>query len=350
MFDDSYLLPIDKLVESVQKDKSILDNIKKSIDGNNKNLANMIKNGITKIYKDSPEVLASDVPSVGHIVRTGLLVGTSVAIHPLLGIFTLIADMVIKDNVDSKCIDKYISKYESEINKVNRQIDKTKDTKKKEVLQKHLEDLENGLSNLESKRDDLKDEDKGLIVTKMKEINNESVIYEEALRIFRENTYHLNEEQFNYLINEENDYILDEAKFITNIKKAVTRKEKKMDKWFNDTAKEIKYKLNNGKREEIVEGAFPKVSKLVKRAILLGATWAINPAISAITAITMIAISKAGTESERKKLLTELGHELEMVEEKIKDADSNGDKEKKYELMRLKQKLQTNRDKVKRYI
>ena len=349
MFDDSYLLPINELVESVQKDSSILKDIKKSIDTKNKNMANTLKNGVIKIYKDSPEVLASDVPSVGHLVRTGLLVGVSVAIHPLLGIFTLIADMVIKDSVDRKCLDKYISKYRSEIDSVNRQIDKTKNEKKKELLKKHLQDLEDGLSELELKRDSLDDEDKGIVVSKMKEINNESVIFEEALRMFRENVYQLSDEQFEYLISG-NDYLLDEAKFITNIKKAVTRKEKKMDKWFNDTAREIKNKMANGKREEIVEGSFPKVSKLIKRAIILGATWAINPAISAITAFTMVVLSKAGTEAERKKLLTELGHELEMVEEKIKDADSVGDKEKKYELMRLKQKLQTNRDKVKRYI
>lgn len=348
MFDEDYLLSIDKLVESVQKDKSILDDIHRAIKDKRKDISNIIKNGAINIYKDSPEVLASDVPSLGHIVRLVFSVGITTTIHPLFGLFTLIADMAIKDNVDRKCIDKYISKYESEIRKVNSQIEKTKNNKKREDLEKHLKDLEEGLSNLEDKRDQLDDTDSGLVSPRMKELAADESTLIEALDMFRYNTLHLTDEQFEFLISD--DDILDESKFIKNIKKAITRREKRMDKWFNDTYKDIRNKSYNEKRNDMVENNIPRVSKMIKRALGLGAAWAINPAIAALSAIVMVAVSKAGTEKTRKRLLAEINHELELVEEKIKDADANSDKEQKYELMRAKQKLQTNRDKIKRYI
>ena len=91
-------------------------------------------------------------------------------------------------------------------------------------------------------------------------------------------------------------------------------------------------------------------SKLIRRAISLGVSFAISPALAAINFITHYAISKRCKEQERKRILLELNRELEIVEEKIKDADSNGDKDKKYNLMRIRQKLQIDRDRIKGYI
>lgn len=66
--------------------------------------------------------------------------------------------------------------------------------------------------------------------------------------------------------------------------------------------------------------------------------------------MTTFVISKRAKEFERKKLLSELKRELEIVDEKIKDADGSGDREKKYQLMRVKHKLETDIDRIKRYI
>ncbi|MEI2419563.1 hypothetical protein V6O07_04760, partial [Arthrospira platensis SPKY2] len=83
-----------------------------------------------------------------------------------------------------------------------------------------------------------------------------------------------------------------------------------------------------------------KLSKIIKSAVAVGAAWAINPAIGAVTAIAGFAVSKKMDAREKDRLISEIKEELLIVEEKIKDADSNGDKKQKYQLIRLKNSLE----------
>ena len=60
-----------------------------------------------------------------------------------------------------------------------------------------------------------------------------------------------------------------------------------------------------------------------------------------------IAIDKKIDEKYRRQILNDLELELKMVREKIDDAKSDGNKEAKYELMRIENKLEKDIDRIK---
>lgn len=353
LFDDSYIKSTEDILnESVFNDKFSLKSISKEVKNKNKNIASMLKKAVFEIYKESPETLASNLPSVFEIIRLTIIVGIPMAINPLLGIVTLIVDRVIKDKVDAKVIDKYISKYEKEIDKTRRKIDNCKNKQQKKELEDFLNVLEKGLSNLEDRKWKLEDEDT-VVLNKMKEIGDKEL--DEAVNILVKEYYMLTEDQRIILFDEDfilSEGVIDTVKNETKVLKHGTDKKiASMDRWFQSTARTIKHGIQNKSRTELIENeSFPKMSKMIKRAIILGTTWAINPAVAIIGAMTAFVLSKRGTEKQRKKLIAELNNELELINEKIKDADSNNDKKQKYELIRLRQKVQMNRDKIKRYI
>lgn len=352
LFNESYITDMTTLLEKSEKElsKNKLDfkTISNEIKDKGKSAISLIKNFVYKIYKQSPESLASDLPSISQLVRLTITVGIPIAINPLIGIFTLLVDKVLSDSASARDIDKYISYYEKQIARTEKDIVKANGSDKK-YLEAHLSDLEKGLTNLNDKKYKLEDEEDSILgkLGKKQDSLNEA---------FKELSFELNlltEEQISLLFD---DTIL-EAGIIDKVKKnasmgkkIVKQKEEQMDRWFNKTLKEIQGETRNKSREDIVENSLPKLSKMIKRAIALGVTWAINPAIAAITAMTMITTSKYTTEKEKKRVLSELKKELEIVEEKIKDADSNGDRKEKYELIRLRQKLTTDIDRIKKYI
>ena len=60
-----------------------------------------------------------------------------------------------------------------------------------------------------------------------------------------------------------------------------------------------------------------------------------------------IAIDKKIDEKYRKQILNDLELELKMVNEKLEDAKSDGDREAKYELMRIQNKLEKDIERIK---
>lgn len=349
IFDESYLKSNnDLLSESVFKDKKDLNNIKSEVKKGNFSILKSFKSVIEKIYRDSPETLASDLPSIGEIIRLVIVVGVPAMVNPLISIFTLIVDRLLKDKANEKVINKYISKYEKEIDKFQRKIDTCTDRKKKKDYEEALNSLQNGLNNLEEYRDKLEAPVSKIITESDEEL-------EDAVNLMISQYSLLSEEQKIILYDDEfiiSEGVIDNVKNgIKVVKHDVGKKIDAMDKWFQDTAKNIKYGIQNNKRNDIIENNFiPKLSKLIKRAIILGATWAINPAIATLGAVTAFILSKKGTATQRKRILKDINNELELVKEKIKDADSNNDKKEKYQLIRLRQKLENNRDKIKRFI
>lgn len=350
IFNESYISDMTVLLEKaeIKKNKNKLDFslITKDVKSKGKTAVLPIKKFLYNVYKQNPEQMASELPSINQLLRLTITVGVPMAINPLIGVFTLIVDKVLSDKATIKDINKYISYYEKQIEKTENQIDKSKN-KDKDYLEAHLHDLKEGLSNLEDKKYKLEDDEDSII----KKVAGVETV-EECFNIFVNEMNMLSESQSNELC----EGILDEA-VVDKIKagpkmvgKMVKQKQDKMDKWFDDTLKTIQGESRNRNREEIVKNSVPKLSKMVKRAIVLGGTWAINPAIAAISAVTMVALSKNATEKEKKRVLSELKKELELVEEKIKDSDSNGDRKEKYELIRLRQKLTTDIDRIKKYI
>lgn len=353
MFSKNYIMSTVQLLEATDTNKKELSKLKDDVK-NKKVDGSLIKKTIIKIYQSDADSLANELPSVGDIVRITILVGIPAAINPVLGIFTLIADKTIKDAINSKVINRYIKNYEKQIEKAEKKIEECEDPKRKIYMKEHLSDLKTGLRNLESKKYDLEDNDKAYAYNSLKAMNDKMEL-NDSVNLLEYELSLLTEEQELILFDDTKYNYLSEAfdktkQNMKNTKYEVDRKTEKMDRWFDNMAKDIRHGFTNNARDDIIEDNFPKISKMVKRAIILGFTWAVNPAIAVIGAMTAWALSKKGKETQRKRILKDLNNELEMIEEKLKDADANSDKKKKYELMRLKQAVQNNRDKIKRTV
>lgn len=318
---------------------------------NNKITGSKLKDKLIRFLAHSPESLASDIPTVMDVISFAITVIAPSALHPLIGLFSLVATRIIRDAADAKVIGKYISTYNLQISNVEKKIENA-DSNTKEFWKSIKKDLETGRDNMMNKKEDLRNLDP----TGSSEFLSSIDTDESASLILLETTLNLSMLQKAEFWNDSfEDNMIDESvkdvkMKVKQVKKSISSKEQKMDKWFDDTLKDIRNNLRNEKRSMIVQNDFPKLSKLIKRAIVLGTGFAINPAIAAIGLMTTFVLSKKSTHDEKKKLLLELNRELEITNEKIRDADSNGDKKEKYELMRLKHKIETNIDKIKGYL
>ena len=118
---------------------------------------------------------------------------------------------------------------------------------------------------------------------------------------------------------------------------------KALDDAATNTVNKAKGTYRNDIREEIIEDKTRiKLFRIIRKGIGLGAATMVNPAVGAITALATYALSKKVKEKERRRILNELNEELEIVNEKIDDARGDSNKEKKYQLMRIRNQL--NRD------
>ena len=99
-------------------------------------------------------------------------------------------------------------------------------------------------------------------------------------------------------------------------------------------------------------GVLPKVTRWLKRAIPIsiglaaGTVIPITAVMSAIAFIGWVCTDKELDQRERTKILRELEDEIEIVNEKIEDARGESNKQKKYELMRIRNKLNRTKDSI----
>ena len=125
---------------------------------------------------------------------------------------------------------------------------------------------------------------------------------------------------------------------IDNIKKQIHKIDEK------DDERRIKYMTEPGFRK--------KAFRNLKLAIMYGSAAQIKLAFVPITALTRH-FSKEKDRRIRNELLNKLETEIKICDEKINDANSEGDKNEKYQLMRIKAKLERERLRVRtnsRYI
>jgi hypothetical protein len=96
------------------------------------------------------------------------------------------------------------------------------------------------------------------------------------------------------------------------------------------------------RRKRIIEGGYKtRLFKLIRTGILVGGTAAlVNPALAAIGLIALVANDKRLDRKVRTRIVDEMDSELRIVNEKIDDAKSANDKQKKYQLMRIRDKLE----------
>jgi hypothetical protein len=140
-------------------------------------------------------------------------------------------------------------------------------------------------------------------------------------------------------------------KFQSNAKHvtvAVKKAAGHVDNFVNSTLDSIKKMDKDERRKRIVEGTLRvKLFRIIRNAIGLRVLWAINPAIAAVTLITGFAIDEHLDNKVRRELLHELETELKICEEKIEDARINSDKQAKYQLIRLKNKMESDITRIK---
>ncbi len=138
-----------------------------------------------------------------------------------------------------------------------------------------------------------------------------------------------------------------------NIKTAIKKTIDPMEKFIQQQYEKIREADANERRNIILKGgAWPKVWRWVKRGIGLMIGSAVGTVISPVALITgitfigFICTDKYLDGKERAKILRELEDELQVVNEKIEDSRGDDNKQNKYELMRIRNKLQRTSEKI----
>lgn len=114
-----------------------------------------------------------------------------------------------------------------------------------------------------------------------------------------------------------------------------------IDNLIDNTLGQMKKMDRDERRKRIIEGGFKvKLFKLIRNAATIGGLALIHPALAAITLLSSVAIDKTLDARVRRQILNEMEDELKMVNEKIEDSRGEGDRQKKYQLMRIRTKLE----------
>lgn len=111
-------------------------------------LVTHLKALVNKIFATKPESIVKEIPSIFSIIRTTFIFG-SAALHPVLGIISLITDFIIKNTVERKQCDKYIERYESEIKSMKNKLSNTTDDYNKKRYEAYIKELEKDLEKIE---------------------------------------------------------------------------------------------------------------------------------------------------------------------------------------------------------
>ena len=108
-------------------------------------------------------------------------------------------------------------------------------------------------------------------------------------------------------------------------------------------------KLNKEERvEAIVNGGMrKKLSTLIRTAIVVGGASAFGPAAAAIALFVSVSTRRKSDVRLKHQMIVELEAELKVAREKIRDAESAGDKKRKYELMRIENELEQSIERIK---
>ena len=112
-----------------------------------------------------------------------------------------------------------------------------------------------------------------------------------------------------------------------------------MDSQISKAASAMKRAVVGDARTEIIEGRRFSALGLLKKLLGTVAIFSFSKIAGVIAIVVMVATKKKTTESEKKKILSELETELEIIEEKINDARGDDNRQAKYALMRTRNEL-----------
>lgn len=142
---------------------------------------------------------------------------------------------------------------------------------------------------------------------------------------------------------------------VNNLKRTAIKlkdKEKEMsntiDISMNTLTKGIEQALMVENRESVIRGKIiPSASKCIKIALVVGAAWAISPAIAVIGSIGAFAASAKLRDKERQLILDDIELELKMVERYIKQAEDKEDLKKVREYEKMQRNLIRQQQRIK---
>lgn len=176
--------------------------------------------------------------------------------------------------------------------------------------------------------------------------------YTNLYLVLAEMTYNNDVKLYNELFREDVDLVLLEAgsrlnprKISDNIKRTDKKVSSAIDSKFDKLLKDLRKRIIGASREELINNR-TKLSTVIKRVTVVGVSAYLNPILGLIALYTQVVVRKGLKEREKNRILADIKGELEIVEEKIKDADNNNDRNKKYELMRLRRELKKQEEKI----
>lgn len=126
--------------------------------------------------------------------------------------------------------------------------------------------------------------------------------------------------------------------------------EQKIDSQLTKIIRSLKNKVFNTDpekaRDQVIEGNKWTALTVLKKVLAGAAIFSTSKIGAILLIITRIFAGKRTKAAEKKKVLVELQQELEIVNEKINDANADGDKKAKYELMRTKHSIEATISKI----
>ena len=111
--------------------------------------------------------------------------------------------------------------------------------------------------------------------------------------------------------------------------------------------REMTIKRRNAKHSELV-GESLRITREIKRLLKSGALAILSPTAGVLHWIVTLFIDKKTDMKDRKVLVNEIEDELEIIEEKISMAERNGDDKAKIELIRFRQKLRREYERIRK--
>ena len=443
-------------------------------DDNNNMLISHFKSLINKIYSKNPDQIVSEIPNFFTLIRVTFIIGNT-AINPVLGIITLITDLILKMHTTRKQTDKIINCYKDEISRVKTKINKAKDNNTKERLTKYNDLLKKDLEKIKSysrdlysdeendERDsssydydddfdndndfDFGDDDFGLsesqvnncatimmissllnslyeadiedvdgmvakniykfsndtidtitdfsitvpIMLEKDKLEQTLINYRNELReatnidymridTINENIYKLENSRNVYNTNTDAKSIMcslmwlnelaninsvgyvNEMNITNTLKLAMNRlknnaiklsdKEKQIsnniDISVSNMSKGIEKAMMNNSRDSIIKGSIlPSASKCIKMALVLGAEWAINPAIAVVTALGAFACQQRLSSKERQLVLDDIEIELKMCERYMRQAEEKNDMKAIRQIEQIQRNLERQQQRIK---
>lgn len=354
---------------------------------------------LSEIISSFPKLLSKST----QMIKSISIVLTGDVLELVVSVPTAIADRLVEGSVDKAQIKLYIKMIDKEIVSISKTIKGEGRPQLYNMYSAYLRSLVNAKKMLskvstksvtesitemqpdivysESVLDDLTGEIEELstmlIFDEDDEINTES--FDQLVRLAK--TYNCLYEKANPVIRAANrvadggrkvsNKIVDTSKDVKRTQTAINKSFEPLVNMFNNTINKIKEADKKDRTEQIITGQYKfKLTRIIRKGILaiagagvgvgvakvggkvvVGGVKAlasvVNPVLVAIGILAAIGIDKKINAKHRKAVLSDLEAELRIVTEKIEDAKSDGDKEAKYELMRIQNKLKKDIDRIK---